>query len=159
MPRFTIQVISEVEELNMQNDGNHIVNKHEFDAKHVSMTNGAIDNFCKFESEKFDVISNGVINLAPAAYMDVKHLDAKGLTLFMDTKSMWEGKKASFTGQASVIRGSDTDYALFKVENVDISGYKVLSYQKKINVECEKHSANTDRWNPVYVIRIECGVF
>lgn len=33
----------------MQNDGNHIVNKHEFDAKHVSMTNGAIDNFCKFE--------------------------------------------------------------------------------------------------------------
>lgn len=83
--------------------------------------------------------------------MDVKHLDAKGLTLFMDTKSMWEGKKASFTGQASVIRGSDTDYALFKVENVDISGYKVLSYQKKINVECEKHSANTDRWNPVYV--------
>ena len=44
---------------------------------------------------------------------------------------MWEGKKASFTGQASVIRGSDTDYALFKVENVDISGYKVLSYQRK----------------------------
>lgn len=141
----------EVEELNMQNAGNHIVNKHEFEAKHVSLTNGTIDNFCKFESEKFDVISNGVINLAPAAYMDVKHLDAKGLTLFMDTKSMWEGEKASFTGQASVIRGSDTDYALFKVENVDIRGYKVLSYQKKINVECEKHSANTDRWNPVYV--------
>ena len=72
----------------MQNDGNHIVNKHEFDAKHVSMTNGAIDNFCKFESEKFDVISNGVINLAPNTYYMVQLLTIlmlKGLTLFMDT--------------------------------------------------------------------------
>lgn len=83
--------------------------------------------------------------------MDVKHLVAKGLTLFMDAKSMWEGEKATFSGQASVIKGSDTDYALFKVKNVDISGYKVLNYQKKINVECKKHSANSDSYNPVFV--------
>lgn len=134
----------ETEDLITNNAGNHIVNMREFEAKHVSMTNGVIDNYCKFESDKLEVVANGVINVAPAGYMDVDHLIAQGLTLFMDAKSMWEGDKAQFKGQRSFVKGSATDYALFKVDNVDVqknSGI-VLEYSGMLNIDADHHTKN-----------------
>lgn len=142
----------ETDNLITNNKGNHIVNKHEFEAKHVSMTNGVIDNFCKFESDKLEVLANGEINVAPYGYMDVDHLIAQGMTLFMDAKSMWDGDKAEFKGQRSFVKGSSTDYALFKVDNVNVqknSGI-VLEYSGKLNIDADHHTdngmANWEQW-------------
>ncbi|WP_455625090.1 LruC domain-containing protein [Parabacteroides sp.] len=143
----------DVENLTCQNAGNYILNMHEFDAKHVSMTNGVIDNYCQFESEKLDVVANGVINVAPHGYMDVKHLDAKGLTLFMDAKAMWKGEKASFSDQISQVKGGSTDYALFKVENIDAkkTGGTVLAYSGKLNIDADHHTVN-GQWDKYYTM-------
>ncbi|MDD2954067.1 MAG: LruC domain-containing protein [Parabacteroides sp.] len=138
----------DIDDLTTSNMTCRIVNMKEMEVKKVHMNNGQLDNFCKFESEDFVV--RGMINNAPSAYMDVKHLTAAGLTLFMDAKSMWEGEKATFSGESSNIKGSDTDYALFKVKNIDAKGFKSLNYQKKINVECKKHVVNTDPYTPVF---------
>lgn len=120
-------------------ENSYIANMHEFEVEFITMTeNSRLDNFCKFEVEKwFDVI-NASIYVAPAAYMDVNHLKAQGLTLFMDAKSMWEGDSANFGGSMSVVRGSDTDYALFEVDEVSIKSR--LRYEKKLNVVFDKHS-------------------
>ncbi|WP_297904115.1 LruC domain-containing protein [uncultured Parabacteroides sp.] len=122
----------------------YIVNMREFDAKNISMVeNSKLDNFCKFEADEF-YVKDASINVAPAAYMEVDYLNARGLTLCMDAKSMWVGKRVDFAGKKSWVLGSDTDYALFKVDEIIIErGLGIqLQYGKLLNIECKKHTQN-----------------
>lgn len=152
----------EVDKLTTENDGCQIVNLREFEADQISLKNGVIDNFCKFVvNTKLDVPANGKINLAPYAYMNVKQLNAEGLTLSMDAKSMWVGEDAYFGGQKSFVMGSGTDYALFKITNlVRIQQYSglILEYSGKVDVECAGHQGNPSEFDKCYKLSGEASM-
>lgn len=139
--------------LSTQNEGNYILNKHEFEAEKVAMTNGTIDNYCKFEVDK--LTTSGAmtyINLAPAAFMEVDELVGDHLHLFMDAKSYWKGEKASFSGWDNLVQGGSTDFALFKVERIKVSIWNgiLLNYSGMVNIECKEHTNHPDAYNPCY---------
>ncbi len=126
--------------LKTENKTNAIVNTHYLEAESISLNNASVANDCMMKVGTFTVVSNGEVMLAPGAYAEVDKLTAAGLKLRMDQQSMWKGEKATFSGQQSVIEGTGADYALFNVDAITVTGWNVLIYNKRVEVEFKSHS-------------------
>ncbi len=138
--------------LRTENKPNAIVNTHYLEAGSVSLNNASISNDCMMKIGTFTVVSNGEVVLASGAYMEVETLKAAGLKLLMAPQSMWEGGTAVFNGQQSLIRGTGDAYALFKVDDVSITGWNIVVYDGLVEVEAENHSQPVGLYDKVYTL-------
>ncbi len=138
--------------LGTENTSNGIVNTHSLKAESISLNNASIVNDCMMTVGAFTVVSNGTVTLAPGAYVEVETLEAHGLKLEMGPQSMWKGTKATFNGQKSMIQGTGDDYALFKVDNIVASGWEIITYDKRVEVECQTHTKPASIYDKLYIL-------
>lgn len=140
------------EKLGTDNATNAIVNTHHLKAASIRLNNATIHNECMLSVGTFTVVSNATVNLASGAYVEAGELTAAGLTLNMGQQSLWQGEKASFSGQASSIRGEGANYALFNVDNVVISGWNIVTYSGKVEVASKNHTQPASQWDKKYTL-------
>ncbi|WP_102408943.1 LruC domain-containing protein [Parabacteroides bouchesdurhonensis] len=142
-----------VTNLSTATQNNYIVNKSKIKAESIDLLNGVIDNYCHLVANQITTRGQVAhINLFPSSYVEAGKLSADHLDLFMDAKSMWKGESASFAGWDNKVRGGDTDWALLKINTIEVKtgAGKLLNYSGMVNIECKSHTEHPSQWNPCY---------